>query len=195
MVWTVGGAGTARVGRRGRLPDGQKGVDMGAVMIVVAALIVVGSLGWLIAATVRSIGDERTEGRSLFREFGLSFALITLFFASWIGQAITQWQEFTDEQAAHGEAVKLGDFLASFGQSTLENWQSEFLQLFAFISLSALYIHKGSSESKDGTEKLEASLRRIETQLGTLPPAPSEPGEEWKLPETPLQAEDKVTRG
>jgi hypothetical protein len=45
-------------------------------------------------------------------------------------------------------------------QSTLENWPSEFLQLFAFVVLAALYIHKRSSESKDGTEKLEASLRR-----------------------------------
>ena len=167
---------------------------MGAVMMVVAALIAVGSLGWLLAATIRSIHDERTGERSLFREFGLSMALITLFFASWIGQAITQWQEFTDEQASQGAPAKLGDFMASFGQATLENWQSEFLQLFAFISLSALYIHKGSSESKDGTEKLEASLRRIEEHLGILPPAPTATGEDWKLPDTSLQAEDEALR-
>ena len=163
-------------------------------MMVVAALIAFGSLGWLLAATVRSIRDERTGERSLFREFGLSMALITLFFASWIGQAITQWQEFTDEQASQGASAKLGDFMASFGQATLENWQSEFLQLFAFISLSALYIHKGSSESKDGTEKLEASLRRIEEHLGILPPAPTATGEDWKLPDTSLQAEDEALR-
>jgi len=60
--------------------------------------------------------------------------------------------------------------MREFGRSTLENWQSEFLQLFAFVTLSALYIHKGSGESKDSEEKLEASLRRIEEQLGTLPP-------------------------
>ena len=164
----------------------------GAVMIVISAVIAVAALGWLLAATMRSIRDERSE-RSLFREFGLSFALITLFFVSWIGQLITQWQQFTDDQLEHGSSPKIGDFLADFGRATFENWQSEFLQLFAFISLSALYIHKGSAESKDGTEKLEASLRRIETQLGTLPPSPTEPGEDWKLPDTPLQAEDKAS--
>ena len=164
----------------------------GAVMMVVCALIAIGSLGWLLAATVRSIRDERSGQRSLFREFGLSFALITLFFVSWIAQAITQWQQFTDEELAHGSSPKIGDFIAQFGQSTFENWQSEFLQLFAFISLSALYIHRGSAESKDGTEKLEASLRRIETQLGTLPPSPTASGEEWKLPDSPLQAADQV---
>jgi hypothetical protein len=165
---------------------------MGAFLLAMAFVIVVGVVVWLLVATVRSIRDERTPGRSLFREFGLSFALITLFFASWIGQLIAQWQEYTDAQRAQGQGTRIGDFMAEFGQATLENWQSEFLQLFAFISLSALYLHKGSAESKDGTEKLEASLRRIEEQLGTLPPAPVEPGEDWKLPDTPLEAKDSV---
>ena len=50
-----------------------------------------------------------------------------------------------------------------------------------------------SAESKDSDERMEASLRRIETHLGTLPStAPSEPGEEWKLPETPLEAADRT---
>lgn len=56
------------------------------------------------------------------------------------------------------------------------------------MTLAALYIHKGSSESKDGEEKIEASLRRIEENLGTLPDdAPKAKSESWKLPETPLK--------
>ncbi|MGH9183613.1 MAG: hypothetical protein ACRDZ9_07390 [Acidimicrobiales bacterium] len=31
------------------------------------------------------------------------------------------------------------------------------------------HIHKGSAESKDSDEKMEAALRRIEVRLGTLP--------------------------
>lgn len=68
----------------------------------------------------------------------------------------------------------LGDFITEFGQSTLENWQSEFLQLFAFVVLAALYVHRGSAESKDSDDRMEASLHRIEQHLGTLPPG-SEP--------------------
>jgi hypothetical protein len=83
--------------------------------------------------------------------------------------------------------VKAGDFFATFAQSTLENWQSEFLQLFAFVVLAALLVHKGSA-AKDSDEKLEASLRRIEEHLGTLPAdAPAAKPESWKLPDTPLQ--------
>ena len=36
-------------------------------------------------------------------------------------------------------------------------------------SLAALYVHKGSAESKDSDDRMEASLRRIEQHLGTLP--------------------------
>ena len=164
-------------------------------MMALVMVMTAGMLAFLIGSTLRSVRDERTPGRSLWREFGLSFFLMMLFFISCIGQLISEWQLFTDEQLAHGEEPEIGDFVAQFAQSTLENWQSEFLQLFTFVALAALYIHKGSGESKDGSEKLEASLRRIEEHLGTLPSsAPDEPGEDWKLPETPLEATDSVAR-
>jgi hypothetical protein len=113
---------------------------------------------------------------------------MALFFVTWFGPAIAQWQTYTDAQREHGQEVSVGDFVADFGQATLENWQSEFLQLFAFVTLAALYIHKGSAESKDSEEKIEASLRRLEEKLGTVPDdAPKAPAESWKLPDAPLQ--------
>ena len=109
-----------------------------------------------------------------------------LFFATWIGHGISQWQRYTDEQLAHNEEVSVGDFLSDFSTSTLENWQSEFLQLFSFVTLAALFIHKGSAESKDGEDKIEASLRRIEEKLGTLPEnALKSKSESWMLPDSP----------
>ena len=161
------------------------------VSMAVALVITVGTLAFLMFTTVRSVQVNRREGRSIWREFGLGLILMMLFFASWIGQGITQWQSFTDEQRSHGDTVELGDSVAEFGQATLENWQSEFLQLFSFVTLAALFIHKGSAESKDGEDQIHASLRRIEEHLQTLPPsAPLEPGEQWRLPETPLELHD-----
>lgn len=166
-------------------------MSSGAWLMVVVIVIAIGTLLFVIGSMLRSIRDERSPDRSLWREFGLSLALMILFFVTWMAQLIAQWQTFTDEQLEHGEDPQIGDFVSEFAQSTLENWQSEFLQVFSFVALAALYIHKGSSESKDGEEKLEASLRRIEEQLGTLPDsAPTEQGEEWKLPETPLESAD-----
>ena len=168
-------------------------MSAGAWMMALVMLLTFGTLAVLVFAMVRSIRDERTEGRSIWREFGLSLVLLILFLGTWIAHLISEWQVFTDEQLSHGQDPQIGDFVSEFAQSTLENWQSEFLQLFSFVVLAGLYIHKGSAESKDGEEKLEASLRRIEDHLGTLPKsAPSERGQDWKLPETPLEAEDRV---
>jgi len=168
-------------------------VSDGAWMMVVATALALGALLFIIYATVKSIRNERTRGRSVWREFGLGLVLMILFFATWLAQGIAQWQTFTDEQGAHGESPEVGDFISEFGQSTLENWQSEFLQLFSFVTLAALFIHKGSAESKDSDEKVEASLRRIEEHLGTLPAAaPDDPGEQWQLPDTPLEIKDSV---
>jgi hypothetical protein len=163
----------------------------GAWMMALATVLALGSLAWVIAAMARSIANERTGDRSVWREFGLGLGLMMLFFATWIGHGIAEWQTYTDQQREHGEPVEAGDFFAEFGQSTLENWQSEFLQLFAFVVLAALYIHKGSAESKDGEERLEAALRRIEEHLGTLPDdAPTKKEESWQLPATPLKVGD-----
>jgi hypothetical protein len=162
-------------------------MSAGAWMMVIALALAAGSLLWVIFAMVRSIIAHRS-GHGIWREFALGLSLMILFFTTWIAHAITEWQLYTDEQQAHGETTEIGDFITEFAQSTLENWQSEFLQLFAFVVLAALYIHKGSAESKDSDEKLEASLRRIEQHLGTLPPdAPQEKSERWHLPDTPLK--------
>ena len=159
-------------------------MSAGAWMMVLVTLVALGSLVFLIASLMRSIRNERSVRRSVWREFGLGLCLMFLFLGTWVAHGITQYQMFTDEQAAHGQPVEMGDFFTEFSQSTLENWQSEFLQLFAFVVLAALYVHKGSAESKDGDEKLEASLRRIEEHLGTLPAdAPTEESDGWKLPE------------
>src|SRR4051794_32182376 len=156
-------------------------MSAGAWMMLLATLLALGALGFVMWSLIRSIITERSGERSVWREFGLGLALTTLFFVTWIAHGIAEWQVFTDEQLQQGERVTAGDFFSHFAQSTLENWQSEFLQLFAFVVLAALYIHKGSAESKDSDEKVEASLRRIEEHLGTVPKdAPKVNSESWK---------------
>jgi hypothetical protein len=160
-------------------------MSSGGWMMALAIAMTVASLGFLIWSLVRSIRDERTAGRSVWKDFGLGLSLMILFLVTWLAQGIAQWQTFTDEQAAHHESAEVGDFVSEFMQSTMENWQSEFLQLFSFVVLAALYVHKGSAESKDGDEKLEAALRRIEQKVDSLPKGAPKGEEGWKLPEAP----------
>ena len=64
---------------------------------------------------------------------------------------------------------------SDFLQATLENWQSEFLQLFSFTVMASVLIHKGSAESRDGDDAMQAALKRIEDKLGTSPTLREEP--------------------
>jgi hypothetical protein len=161
-------------------------MSVGAWMMLVATVLALGALAFLVFSMVRSIMDERVRGRSIWKDFGLGLALMVLFFGTWVAHGIAEWQTYTDQQREHGQPVEAGDFVSQFAQATLENWQSEFLQLFSFVVLAALYMHRGSSESKESDEKFEASLRRIEEKLDTLPhDAPNGQTERWRLPDAP----------
>ncbi len=123
----------------------------------------------LLHAMWRSIRDERTERRSVWREFGLTLALLSLFLSTWLAHGLSEWQVYTDEARSHGEEPEAGDFVSQFASSTLENWQSEFLQLFSFTIMAAVLIHKGSAESKDSDDRIEEALQRLEKKLDTEP--------------------------
>ena len=73
--------------------------------------------------------------------------------------------EFAEEQQTHNQQIEMVSFIPSFLSATFENWQSEFLQLFSMVVLTAYLVHKGSHESKDTDEKFERALARIERML------------------------------
>jgi hypothetical protein len=89
--------------------------------------------------------------RKILRENGLSivFGLFFIFFLA--GQAATGMYAYNEEQQEHGQPdVGVFDYLTSshFLEATMENWESEFLQMFAFVILTAFLFQKGSAESK-----------------------------------------------
>ena len=93
--------------------------------------------------------------RRTLRDNGLSIALATLFVVFWVGQAFTGYREFNEDQEAHGDApVSLGNYLRSshFWEATSENWESEFLQIFSYVFLTAILFQRGSAESKKPDE-------------------------------------------
>jgi hypothetical protein len=139
-----------------------EGAVLTATLVVTVGIVVV-----LIATMTRAIVTERRAVRitRIWANFGLSIAFLVLFLLSWVGQAFAEWGTYVQEAHAHGASPVLSDYLVEFGQSTLENWQSEFLQLFSFVVFSAILIHHGSAESKDGTDRIEDTIRRIESRL------------------------------
>jgi hypothetical protein len=136
-------------------------------IVAVTLTIGLGIAMVLIATMARAIHQERrSSGLSgLWAHFGLSISFLALFLISWIAQAVAEWGTFVQEERAHGGSPALGNFFVQFGRSTFENWQSEFLQLFSFVVFSAVLIHHGSAESKDGEDRIEQSVKRIEKRL------------------------------
>jgi hypothetical protein len=109
--------------------------------------------------------------KNAWKDYNLSIVLFALFIVSWIGQTYVGWVEFVGEQQEHGQTAQWlgeGGYLWAWAQATLENWQSEFLQLFCMVVLTAFLIHKGSAESKDSNDRMEQVLQRIERRLAAL---------------------------
>jgi guanylate kinase len=104
----------------------------------------------------------------LLKNYNLSLALAALFLVSWAVQTGAGWVEFVAEAAEHeSEAQVFGPdgYVWSWLKATMENWQSEFLQLLTFVTLTSFLIHRGSPESKDGDERLERKVDEIRRQL------------------------------
>jgi hypothetical protein len=163
----VVGFASRRWGKQG--DRGKETAVSAALVAVVVVAVMVAIAGYLIGAMLYNIRKEKRRERlqKTWRNFGLSIAFCTLFLVSWVAQGVAEWDRYKKDQRAHKEPIEAVDFINEFSQSTLENWQSEFLQLFSFVVLSALFIHHGSAESKDSDDRIENALRRIEQKLDT----------------------------
>jgi hypothetical protein len=109
--------------------------------------------------------------RSWIRDRGLGIFFGSVFLVAWAGQLVFEWLDYVNEEEAHGATARFWSegFWATFWQSTLENWQSEFLQLFAFTVGCAYLVYKGSSESTDSDERAEAKLDALLRRAGIDP--------------------------
>lgn len=94
---------------------------------------------------------------------GLSVVLAVLFIVCWAGQSIAGWYQYNEEQQQHGAApVSYSEYLRSgeFIEVTAENWESEFLQMFFFVLLTAFLYQKGSAESRWPEKEKEEKAKR-----------------------------------
>jgi hypothetical protein len=103
------------------------------------------------------------------RNNGLSIVLGALFLLFMGGQTFTGWQAFNEEQREHDRSgVRLDQYLRSghFMEATAENWESEFLQMAAYVLLTVFLFQRGSAESKkiDEPEAVDRDPRMFKTK-------------------------------
>jgi hypothetical protein len=82
--------------------------------------------------------------------------LFTCFLGFLIGQAITGHRQYNEDLKEHGQrSIIFTEYIRSdyFLEATAENWESEFLQMFAYVLFTVFLYPKGSSESRKLSEQ------------------------------------------
>ena len=103
------------------------------------------------AGAPASHGDRRSGPDSSWRRNGLGLACLGLFVAFLIAQSLTGWRTAVADAVEHGGAAfGYWRYLTTghFAEATFENWESEFLQMGAFVLLTIFLVQRGSGESK-----------------------------------------------
>jgi hypothetical protein len=104
----------------------------------------------------------------------LSIALLFIFLGLLCAQALTGWKEHNQElEENNGSPLSFRDYISTghFIETTFENWESEFLQMAAYVLLTVWLRQRGSSESKS-LDKSEAVDRE---------PDPGRRGAPWPV--------------
>ena len=119
--------------------------------------------------------------RRLLRENSLSIVLVLLFLLFVVPQSLTGHRDYNHDQLEHqqpeiGYVEYLGE--GHFVEAVFENWESEFLQIFGYVLLTAYFRQKGSPESKkvEGEEAVDADPA---SSVGPSSPWPVRRGGAW----------------
>lgn len=114
--------------------------------------------------------------RRFFRNNGLSIVMSFFFLSFLFGQYIAGHLQHNENQLGHGQPTV--SFVAYFStnhflEATMENWESEFLQMFGFIVFTTFLYQKGSAESKDPEkeERVDRDPRKSRRKKDTPWPA------------------------
>lgn len=108
---------------------------------------------------------QQRQPETHLRRWGAVYLLLILFLGSWTGQFFAELAEFRTDQTAHGQPFLWGEYLTGFLASTLENWQSEWLQLVFQAVLLLGAKHLIFRVDAEDLERLEAKVDQINRKL------------------------------
>src|SRR5215211_7469485 len=102
---------------------------------------------------------------SILKRKGYVWVTLIFFLISIILHWLFGWQVFKNEQEAHNQPIVVSEYVMEMLRDTMENWQSEFLQLIWQVAGLALLWYTGSPQSKEGDERKEEKLDYIIKKL------------------------------
>jgi len=90
--------------------------------------------------------------RTILRDNSLSVVMFGLFGLCLLGHSLAGYAAYRDDQQAHQQPpIRYTAYVTSnhFWASVFENWESEFLQMAAYVLATVFCFQRGSAESKD----------------------------------------------
>ncbi|MDQ0040757.1 DUF6766 family protein [Variovorax boronicumulans] len=99
--------------------------------------------------------------KSIWKLYGFAWVTAGFFLISLIGHWVFGWFAYANEQTQFGHPVEVNGYLIEMMRDTLENWQSEFLQLLWQVGGLAFLLYLGSPQSKEGDDRVEAKIDAI----------------------------------
>ena len=90
--------------------------------------------------------------RKQLRDNSLSLTMFGLFVLFLVGHSVTGYYDYNDDRHAHQQSLlSYTAYLTSghFWATVFENWESEFLQMAAYVFFTVFLFQRGSAESKD----------------------------------------------
>jgi hypothetical protein len=119
------------------------------------------------------------------KDNGLTLSLMIAFGLCLIGMVLAGQRVENQELARHGIAsVGLVDYFFSnaFQSALFENWESEFLQMSAYVMMTSILFQRGSSESKDPDKKRhQVDADPVHQQQDPDAPWPVRAGRVWRV--------------
>jgi hypothetical protein len=102
---------------------------------------------------------------SILKKKGYLWVTLALFLISLSLHWYYGYEAFKNEQIAHGQPINMSDYLTEMMRDTMENWQSEFLQLIWQVAGLSFLWFVGFPDSKEGEERKEEKLDYILKKL------------------------------
>lgn len=95
------------------------------------------------------------------KRYAYGWITAVFFLVSMLGHWLFGWWAFVNEAAEHHQVPEMSAYLVEMGRDTLENWQSEFLQLIWQVVGLAYFLYVGSPASKENDDRLEAKVDEL----------------------------------
>ena len=113
-----------------------------------------------------SLSHRLEVGR--FKKRGYLWVTLGLFAVSLTTHWVFAWFAYVEKQQEHGVPVEAGGYFNETLRDTMENWQSEFLQLMWQVAGLSILWYVGSPQSKEEhyrqEEKINYLIKKLDPQ-------------------------------